>query len=164
MVFVCCILLVVFYQARYRGKLTHCRNNLLFLGVSAYTYMSSGDIPQGRGRGFWQDLREEFERGPDGSYILRNPDPYICPVLGKTVTDYSDPGAIDYRGPSRNPAQYSRWDPFGADRKGNHGEGWDRCHVLFVDLHAMTKSEVSRSIQPDPHEYIWEKVEQMTSD
>ena len=62
-----------------------------------------------------------------------NPDPFVCPVHGKTESKPDDPSRIDYRGPRRLPKDPKAFgaSPLGADRPGNHPDGGG--HVLRLD-------------------------------
>jgi hypothetical protein len=129
------MLIVATQNARHRGKLTQCKMNLSYLGRMAWQFYHSGNNVEGTGRTFWHNLREVYEMGK-----VRHPDPYVCPVLGLTPTDYKNPKCIDYRGPSKalernekSEWSYKRRDPIGCDRKGNHGEN-SYGFVLFLDL------------------------------
>ncbi len=123
------ILVVLFVSARHRGKLHHCRNNLRFLGQIAQANQPLID-PERRGRAFWQEIREFQFKDVRGKWQPIDPDPFVCPVFGKTASDRESPEAIDYRGPNYNPTKFEENRPIAADREGNHP---DSGLMLFYD-------------------------------
>jgi hypothetical protein len=109
-----------------RGKLAHCRNNLRQLGLIAVGNWDPVDPPTRTGRGFWQQIREAQYRDIRGQWRKPDPDPFVCPVHGRTESRPDDPSRIDYRGPRRlrkDVREFPRSEPFGADRPGNHPDG-----------------------------------------
>jgi hypothetical protein len=154
------ILILAAQGARYRGKLTQCKMNLIYLGKMATQIYKSGFEINSRGRMFWQSLRDLYEKGREG-YIIRHPDPYVCPVLGRTPTNYGDPDCIDYRGPSRDLASYGRDDPIACDRKDNHGKGM-YGFVLFLDL--SVEESYPRVTPYQAEQTLHNKIQQLTSD
>ena len=126
-------LLVSFYVgARNRGLEAYCRNNLRQLGTIAWNNRRTID-PQRTGRDFWQAVREEQYRDVRGNWRPIDPDPFVCPVYGKTVSNVTDPKTIDFRGPVKVREQFEetpKTEPIGADRLGNHASGGN---VLRID-------------------------------
>jgi hypothetical protein len=118
--------------SRARAMETHCRNNLRHLGGLAARNWNAID-PHRTGRDFWQAVREAQYRDVRGKWQIIDPDPFVCPVLGTTVSKVDDARAIDYRGPIKVREQLKdtpRAEPIGADRAGNHRSGG---HVLRMD-------------------------------
>ena len=126
-------LLVALYSgSRARALEAHCRNNLRHLGGLAARNWNAID-PQRSGRDFWQAIREAQYRDVRGKWQPIEPDPFVCPVRGTTVSNATDAKTIDYRGPVKVREQLKdtpRGEPIGADRAGNHGSGG---HVLRLD-------------------------------
>ena len=126
------VLVVLFASARTRGKEAYCRNNMRHLGSIAWSNRGAVD-PQRTGRDFWQAVREAQYRDVRGKWQPISPDPFVCPVLGTTVSAITDPKTIDYRGPVQVREQFEQTpkaEPIGADRPGNHSSGG---HVLRLD-------------------------------
>lgn len=126
------LLLVLYSGARTRGLESHCRNNLRHLGGLAVRNWNALD-PQKTGRAFWQGVREAQYRDVRGKWQAPLPDPFVCPVFGRTTTHLEDAGSIDYRGPKKigeDLRRHSLVEPLGADRPGNHRSGG---FVLRVD-------------------------------
>lgn len=140
------VLLVLVVDARYRGQVSYCRNNLRRLGTLAHKELAAAfEPPPERGRAFWQRIRELAYYNDRRKEWMRVGalNPFGCPVRGKAplnlmelpdeeyVRAMSDPSTIDYRGPKDlgDSAQGPRL--LGADRIDNHPSGG---HVLFVDL------------------------------
>lgn len=138
-------LLVVLYSgARHRALVSHCRNNLRHLGCVAARNIALVD-PALSGRAFWQAVREAEYKTVKGDWKPLHPDPFLCPVFGKTHSQPQDPAAIDFRGPRkvREPFESTpRDEPLGADRLGNHADGG---HVLYLDLSVRELPAVIRS-------------------
>lgn len=127
------ILLVLAADARRRARVSHCRNNLRHLGCVAARNGSLLD-PSRTGRAFWQAVREVEYRTVKGDWKPMNPDPFVCPVYGRTPSRPQDPASIDYRGPRKGRDRFEdtpKDEPLGADRPGNHASGG---HVLYLDL------------------------------
>lgn len=120
------LLVVLIHGARERAHLAHCRSNLRRLGERVRVNWRSMN-PEATGRAFWQELRVlDFRHPTKGWIAYPDPDPFLCPVLGRTVPDPANPEAIDYRGPRRVDDQSDRPPrevPIGADRPGNHPDG-----------------------------------------
>jgi hypothetical protein len=126
------VLVVLFVGARTRGLEAYCRNNMRHLGTIAWNNRRTID-PQRTGRDFWQAVREEQYRDVRGNWRPIEPDPFVCPVYGRTVSKVTDPQTIDYRGPVKVREQFEetpKTEPIGADRPGNHSSGG---HVLRLD-------------------------------
>ncbi|HZE98690.1 MAG TPA: hypothetical protein VE981_16805, partial [Planctomycetota bacterium] len=92
------LLVTLYVGARTRGLEAYCRNNLRHLGGMAARNWNSID-PSRNGRDFWQAVREAQYRDVRGKWQPISPDPFVCPVLGKTVARVDDATTIDYRGP-----------------------------------------------------------------
>lgn len=124
-------------HARSRAKMLYCQNNLRCLGQLAQQMVDTAKINPGdelmRGRKFWQQCRENFDRDNDGKWKVRPEDPYVCPVLGTTKSDYGNVETIDYRGPKLDPTTYKKDQIFAADRASNHQHNGG-INVLTVDL------------------------------
>jgi hypothetical protein len=126
------VLVVLYFSARTRGLEAYCRNNMRQLGDLAWRNRNSID-PQRTGRDFWQAVREAQYRDVRGKWQAISPDPFVCPVLGTTVSRVDDAMTIDFRGPARLREQFEQTpkaEPIGADRPGNHPSGG---HVLRLD-------------------------------
>jgi hypothetical protein len=126
------VLVSLYHSARMRGREAHCRNNLRHLGGLASRNWTAID-PQRTGRDFWQAVREAQYRDVRGKWQPITPDPFVCPVLGTTVSRPDQKETIDYRGPARireTLRETPRTEPIGADRIGNHASGG---HVLRLD-------------------------------
>lgn len=126
------VLVALYHGARTRGHEAHCRNNLRHLGGLAARNWNAID-PARTGRDFWQAVREAQYRDVRGKWQPIAPDPFVCPVLGTTVSNVLDPKTIDYRGPAKvreHLKETPRGEPVGADRQGNHRSGG---HVLRLD-------------------------------
>ncbi len=119
------LLLALYAGASMRGREAQCRNNLRQLGGLAANNWGQLD-PSRTGRAFWQDVRVAQYRDINGRWQEIRPDPFVCPVHGRTVSSREDAAAIDYRGPRKISAElrdYGKARPLGADRPGNHGSG-----------------------------------------
>jgi hypothetical protein len=119
------VLVTLYVGARTRGSEAYCRNNLRHLGTLAWNNREAID-PSRVGRDFWQAVREAQFRDVRGKWREINPDPFVCPVLGATVSNVQDPKTIDYRGPAKVREQFRETpkdEPIGADRLGNHSSG-----------------------------------------
>jgi hypothetical protein len=126
------VLIVLYSGARARGQEAWCRNNLRHLGTIAWNNREQID-PSRVGRDYWQAVREAQFRDVRGKWREINPDPFVCPVLGTTVSNVQDPKTIDYRGPVKVREQFQetpKSEPIGADRIGNHSSGGN---VLRLD-------------------------------
>jgi hypothetical protein len=126
------LLISLYVGARARGMEAYCRNNLRQLGFLAWNNRELID-PQRSGRDYWQSVREAAYRDVRGNWQVIQPDPFVCPVRGTTLSKLSDATTIDYRGPVKPRDQLKgllKTEPLGADRIGNHGSGG---HVLRVD-------------------------------
>src|SRR4029079_14966478 len=126
------VLVALFFGARTRGLEAYCRNNLRHLGAIAWNNRRAID-PQRTGRDFWQAIREEQYRDVRGNWRPIEPDPFVCPVLGKPHSIVTDAKSIDFRGPVKVREQFEetpKTEPIGADRPGNPSSGG---HVLRID-------------------------------
>lgn len=126
------VLVALYVGARNRGLEAYCRNNLRHLGGLASRNWNLLD-PQRTGRDFWQAVREAQYKDVRGTWRPIDPDPFVCPVRGTTVSKVDDASTIDYRGPVKVREQLKdtpKAEPIGADRAGNHGSGG---HVLRLD-------------------------------
>jgi hypothetical protein len=126
------VLVVLYHNAVTRGREAHCRNNLRHLGGLASRNWNAID-PSRTGRDFWQAVREAQYRDVRGKWQPINPDPFVCPVLGRTITQPDQKETIDYRGPVKvreTLRETPKTEPIGADRIGNHSSGG---HVLRLD-------------------------------
>lgn len=126
------LLVVLYANARSRANVSHCRRNLGHLGKIAVSNWQSLD-PSLKGRAFWQNVREVTYKSIRGEWKTLEPDPFICPVYGKTLSRPADASAIDYRGPKavrESLRDMPHAEPLGADRPGNHASGG---HVLRLD-------------------------------
>jgi hypothetical protein len=139
------LLVALYAAARTRGQEAYCRNNLRQLGDLAVRNWGAID-PQRGGRDFWQAVREEQFRDIRGKWRRIDPDPFVCPVLGTTVSKVDDASTIDYRGPAKvrpKLRETPKAEPIGADRPGNHPSGG---FVLRLDT---SVEEVPRLIDRD---------------
>jgi hypothetical protein len=140
-------LLTVFYAgARHRALVSHCRNNLRHLGCIAARNGTLLD-PALKGRAFWQAVREVEYKTVKGDWKPLKPDPFLCPVYGKTHSQPQDPAAIDFRGPKKVRERFEETpkdEPLGADRPGNHADGG---HVLYLDLSVRELPAVIRAAE-----------------
>jgi hypothetical protein len=155
------LLAVLYSSSRSRANLLHCRNNLRHLGAIAARNWP-GLEPSRTGREFWQGVREEQYRDVKGVWRMPPHDPFVCPVLGTTLSKPESASAIDYRGPRRVPEQLSelpKGEPLGADRPGNHPSGG---HVLWLDLSVEEQPE--RVERVGPSEPRWEHAGRALSD
>lgn len=119
------VLAVLYAGTRSRGLESHCRNNLRHLGGLAARNWNSLD-PTRTGRAFWQGVREAQYKDVRGKWQVPVPDPFVCPVHGRTGSRVDDASAIDYRGPRKvreELRQTPKAEPIGADRPGNHSSG-----------------------------------------
>jgi hypothetical protein len=126
------VLAVLYHNARSRGLEAYCRNNLRHLGGLAARNWNAIE-PQRTGRDFWQAVREAQYRDVRGKWQPITPDPFVCPVLGTSVSQAEQKETIDYRGPAKIREQLKetpKGEPVGADRIGNHSSGG---HVLRLD-------------------------------
>ncbi len=153
--------MALFVNARHRAKLSHCRNNLRHLGMIAGRNWMILD-PRNTGRAFWQDVREKQYKDVRGKWRLPDPDPFVCPVLGTTVSRKEDASAIDYRGPRtvrENWSDIPAEEPLGADRPGNHPSG---LHVLLRDATVREVSvEIAEAFEGDTR---WRDADRFLSD
>src|SRR5205085_9105524 len=95
------LLVALYHGARSRGLEAYCRNNLRHLGGLAARNWNGID-PQRTGRDFWQAVREAQYRDVRGKWQpIPAGEPFVCPVLGTTVSKVGDASTIDYRGPAR---------------------------------------------------------------
>jgi hypothetical protein len=135
------MLLVLQAGAETRGREVGCRNNLRWLGVMVETNWQLLD-PAKTGRAFWQEVRVAQYRDTNGNWKPIRPDPFTCPVHGRTASRREAAEAIDYRGPKKVPQElreYGAAAPLGADRPGNHASGgW----VLRMDASVTPASPV----------------------
>ena len=137
------VLVVLYQSARARGLEAHCRNNLRHLGGLASRNWNAID-PQRTGRDFWQAVREAQYRDVRGKWQTITPDPFVCPVLGTTVSRPDSKETIDYRGPVKvreTLRETPKTEPIGADRPGNHPWGG---HVLRLDT---SVEEIARIVE-----------------
>ncbi len=122
---VAALLVTLYMGARARGMEAYCRNNMRQLGFLAWNNRELVD-PARTGRDYWQSVREAAYKDVRGNWQPINPDPFVCPVLGTTVSNSPDAKTIDYRGPAKPREQLKgqpKTEPLGADRVGNHGSG-----------------------------------------
>ncbi len=154
------LLLSLYAGARHRARLSHCRNNLRHIGSVAARNWSLLD-PGRTGRGFWQSVRELEYRTVKGDWKAMKPDPFVCPVHGKTASLPADQGAIDYRGPRTVAEDWrtlAKTEPVGADRPGNHPSGG---HVLFLDGSVKESAQVEAVAADDR---FWKEAGRILSD
>jgi hypothetical protein len=155
------LLVTLYVGARTRGLEAHCRNNLRQLGDIAWRNRNSID-PDRKGRDFWQAVREAQYRDVRGKWQRLDPDPFICPVHGTTVSKVDDLKAIDYRGPAKVREQMKdtpKAEPLGADRAGNHSSGG---FVLRLDTSVEEAPRlVERAKEGDP---LWAAAEAALKD
>jgi len=155
------LLLILAARARQRGLMSHCRNNLRHLGVVAARNAALLDASCS-GRAFWQRVRELEYRTVKGEWRPLRPDPFVCPVWGRTPSRPEDPSSIDYRGPRRpreKLEEIPRDEPLGADRPGNHADGG---HVLFLDLSVR---EMPALVRPaGESEPAWKEADRFLAD
>ncbi len=155
------VFLALYVNARHRARVSHCRNNLRHLGGVAARNAPLLD-PSRSGRAFWQGVRELEYRTVRGEWRPMNPDPFVCPVLGTTVSRPEDPASIDYRGPVKVRERFEETlkdEPAGADRPGNHPDGG---HVLYLDLSVReVPAEVRAAGASDP---AWAEVGRFLTD
>jgi hypothetical protein len=146
-----------------RGKHAQCRNNLRQLGLIAVGNWDPLEPPTRTGRGFWQEIREAQYRDIRGQWRPPDPDPFVCPVHGRTASKPDDPARIDYRGPRRirkDAKEYRSAEPLGADRPGNHPDGGG--YVLRLDGSvASIPPVVDAARSGDP---LWTAAEAALSD
>lgn len=144
------VLVTLYAGARTRGREAWCRNNLRHLGTLAWNNREAID-PARTGRDYWQAVREAQFRDIRGKWRDINPDPFVCPVLGTTVSSVQSPASIDYRGPVKVREQFQQTpkdEPLGADRIGNHPSGG---HVLRLDTSVQEIPRlVDRAREGDP--------------
>ncbi|GEM_PF-5544736 len=153
-------------ESRRRARHHHCRNNCRRLGEIAGQEISANKLTK-TGRLFWHQVRfraytaarqkipaatvEEEEakdctqvpcRNPKHEHAWKSiwPDPFVCPVYGRTVSNREDPETIDYRGPRVLPVPVPERFLIGADRPGNHPDG--SGFVLYSDRSIQEKFEV----------------------
>ena len=154
------LLAALYAAAAGRGREIHCRNNLRHIGTHAAINAPLID-PSKTGRVFWQEVRVAQYRKVDGQWKEMNPDPFLCPVHGKTVSNREDAGAIDFRGPRKVPDDLKTYGnaPLGADRPGNHGSGgW----VLRLDTTVDALPPlVDRAVDGDP---LWKAAAESLTD
>lgn len=156
------LLAVLAAGAEARGREAHCRNNLRQLGLIAVSNWDPLEPPEKPGRAFWQLVREAQYRDVKGNWRAMNPDPFTCPVHGKTESKPDDASRIDYRGPRKLPKDPKEFGalPLGADRPGNHPGGGG--HVLRLDLSVSSLPPlVEAAGASDPR---WSAAEQALSD
>jgi hypothetical protein len=119
------VLVSLYVGSGTRGREAWCRNNMRHLGTLAWNNREAID-PSRTGRDFWQAVREAQFRDVRGKWRDINPDPFVCPVHGATVSRVEDAATIDYRGPVKVREQFKdtpKDEPIGADRIGNHSSG-----------------------------------------
>lgn len=158
---VAALLVALYTGARARGMEAYCRNNMRQLGFLAWNNKELVD-PKRSGRDYWQAVREAAYKDVRGNWQPISPDPFICPVLGTTVSKPSDASTIDYRGPVNPRDQLkglTKEEPLGADRVGNHGSGG---HVLRLDGSVEDAPRlVDRVKDGDP---LWRAADAMLKD
>lgn len=154
------VLVALFVGARRRALSSHCRNNLRHLGQIAARNWEILE-PDRTGRRFWQTVREREYRKVDGTWKSIDPDPFVCPLFGKSVSQRTDPGSIDYRGPREVPEDWRtlpKNQPIGADRPGNHPDGGN---VLLLDGSVSERCLVEPASGGDR---LWKEAERVLSD
>ena len=156
------LLAVLAAGASARGREAHCRNNLRQLGLILVSNWDPLEPPTASGRAFWQRVRESQYRDVKGNWRPLNPDPFVCPVHGKTESKPDDASRIDYRGPRTPPKEPKEFGAraVGADRPGNHPGGG--CNVLRLDGKVATLPPVVELVGAgDPR---WTAAESELSD
>lgn len=120
------LLVTLYWGARTRALVSHCRNNLRHLGGIAGRNWQNIESPK-PGRLFWQDVRQAQYLDLNGRWAVPATEPFTCPVVHHGVKGKpDDPGSIDYLGPARpprDPRKMPKAEPIGADRPGNHSSG-----------------------------------------
>ena len=149
------------FDARRRGKISYCQNNLRNLGNLAYYYIIDAKRDnakiQKRGSEFW---REGDFYGEWKKQKVKDLDIFICPLTDKYSADAKEPISIDYRGPQLDPFEYKKNEPIGADKVNNHGEGMGG-NVLLMDLSVSSASiSVTAEIADSA---LWKKANETTS-
>ena len=156
------LLVVLFVGARHRAQTAHCRNNLRQLGSLGIMNWKGLD-PERTGRDFWQNVREVSYRirggrddgkwkppyagAPAGTALAL--DPFLCPVLGTTVSRPESAAHIDFLGPRSLPEELKEVPPgrpIGADRPGNHPSGG---HVLRLNTAVEAVSPIVEQAEAD---------------
>ena len=161
------VLAVLFVNARERALTAHCRNNLRHLGRLFVNNWQEVD-PELKGRAFWQEVRKaQWTNVRTGEWInYPSPDPFVCPVYGRTVSDPKSAQAIDYRGPRRvheELRETPREEPVGADRPGNHPGGGG--HVLRLDTSVGETGRIVPLLDAaGPNDPMWSAANQVLSD
>jgi hypothetical protein len=166
------LLVVLVVNARQKGRLSHCRNNLRRLGTIIHKERLNlvEEPPEGRGRAFWQEFRESeyYNAGRKEWRKKGELNPFGCPVRGVAPASFlemsdadfarhmTDPTTIDYRGPKAWPTSPSGPLLLASDRDGNHPSGG---HVMFADL-SVVKADGAVSVRAD----LWARANQETSD
>jgi type II secretory pathway pseudopilin PulG len=95
-----------------------CANHLKQLHAMGHIYASlhRGRWPEETGAAFWTT----FQRMNPPLLESDLNEIYFCPILAQP----GDLGQTDYRGPASNVNPGTADDPIGADKIGNHGEGY----------------------------------------
>lgn len=136
--------------ARHRGQLSHCRNNLQWLGELAKQALTEAslnpelpdfeELKKARGREFWRVVwKIKLSKKP------RELSPFACPFVHENVplsgTEDLAIDHIDYRGPAYDPFECTtEFMPLGADRQNNH----DADEMMVVFIRAETKKRRGR--------------------
>jgi hypothetical protein len=143
--------------ARHRGQLSHCRNNLQWLGELAKQTLTEAslnpdlsdfeELKNARGRAFWQVVwKIKLSKKP------RELSPFACPFIHENIplsgTEELKLDQIDYRGPAFNPFDSTKeFVALGADRIDNHGGK----ELMVVFIRAEPKKRRGRG---DDTEYL----------
>ena len=166
-------LLVAFHGARVRGRTTHCRNNLRYLGERTIELLreerlneESPGAARGVGQAFWRRLAEVKLKGKK-----LDVSPFACPfVAGDLVPFDGGPSfVVTYRGPGKDPLANEGEFALGADGENDH-EGRP-IHVLVVKLEAARKrgqeGELTgqiRIVEATPGDPAWAAAQAGTAD
>jgi len=134
-------------SARHRGQLSHCRNNLQWLGELAKQTLTEAslnpdltdfeELKNARGRDFWRVVwKIKLSKKP------REISPFACPLVHENValsgSEELKVDQIDYRGPAYNPFDTTKdYVALGADRIENHGG--KEMTVVFIRADAKKR-------------------------
>ena len=120
------LLLPVLSGATDETRKTACASNLsqLYKLAVSYSVSHQGRWPSAKGEELWTSFRTMNPPLLGGEHVKL----LFCPC--KEEPDRPD--GSDYRGPTGPVTRIKAWEPVGADRPGNHGEG-DGGNVLRMD-------------------------------